>query len=241
MSRYLYIVRDISGIMTIRYTVLARSLIDTTIHVTNNRSDSVPMLKGLQLPYIISQGYANIRCVWGPGCPYEIKIDEQIFPDKNDDLWPTQAAYKQAFQELFPGEAIPPSVGVACCAQFAVTREKIRERPLDDYKRYRQWLLDTPLDDSTSGRIFEYSWHIIFGKPYTHCPNAKECYCNIFGLCNLDCLGGGEDICGEVWPYPPFSTLPKGWPTIGWDGESRSPDDLEALRNAAISSPNIAN
>jgi hypothetical protein len=225
--------------MTIRYTVL--SPMNTTIHFTNNRSDTVPMLKRLQLPYIISQGYANIRCVWAPGCLYEIKLDEQIYPSKDDKLRPTQAAYKQAFQEPFPGEPIPKSVDVACCAQFAVTREKIHERPLEDYKRYRQWLLDTPLDDSVSGRIFEYSWHIIFGKPYTHCPNAKECYCNLFGLCNLDCGGEGEEKCGERWPYPPAATLPKVWPTIGWDGESRGPDALEGLRNVTISSPNNAN
>jgi hypothetical protein len=196
------------------------------------------MLRGLQLPYIISQGYANIRCVWTLGCPSEIKFDKQIDLNGEDDLRPTQTAYKQSFQELFPGEPIPASVGVACCAQFAVTREKIRERPLEDYKHYRQWLLDTPLDDSVSGRIFEYSWHIIFGKPYTHCPNAKECYCNIFGLCNLEC--DGEDKCGERWPYPPYSSLPKGWPIIGWDGKSRGPDVLESLKNVAISSANDA-
>jgi hypothetical protein len=54
------------------------------------------MLRGLQLPYIISQGYANIRCAWTLGCPSEIKLDIQ-----EDDLRPTQTAYKQSFQSYF--------------------------------------------------------------------------------------------------------------------------------------------
>jgi hypothetical protein len=85
------------------------------------------MLRERQLPYIISQDYTNIRCVWTLGCPSEIKLDKQIDPNREDDLRPTQTAYKQSFQELFPGKPIPISVTVACCAQFAVTREKICE------------------------------------------------------------------------------------------------------------------
>jgi hypothetical protein len=61
--------------------------------------------------------------------------------------------------ELFPGVEVPEKVGVPCCSQFAVSREKILERPIEDYVRYRQWLLETTLPDDTSGRIMEYSWH----------------------------------------------------------------------------------
>ena len=192
------------------------------------------MLQKLQLPYIKSQGYVNIRCSWILGCPAEVKLDEeQPDPNKGNQLMPTNAAFKKAFQELFPDELVPSVIGVACCAQFALSRAKIRERPLEDYKRYRQWLLHTPLEDSVSGRIFEYSWHIIFGKQHRHCPNAKDCYCNVFGLCNLEC--GADDLCAERWKLPPYSTLPKGWPEIGWDGETRGPDELKILQNVSIS------
>jgi hypothetical protein len=44
-------------------------------------------------------------------------------------------------------------------AQFAATKEKICERKKNNYERYRQWIIDTQLGDSISGRIFEYSWH----------------------------------------------------------------------------------
>lgn len=194
------------------------------------------MLKSLQLPYIMSQGYANIRCVWTLGCPSEIKLDGSVDSTRTDDLGATQSAYKQAFEELFPGRVLPETVGVPCCAQFAVTRDMIRKRPVKDYEHYRQWLLNTPLKDNISGRIFEYSWHIMFGKPYTHCLNAKDCYCNLFDLCNLECGSNGNATCGERWSFPRFSTLPKGWPTVGWDKEERGPDVLEKLRNVAISS-----
>jgi len=180
----------------------------------------------------MSQQYTNLRCVWTLGCPAEMEFDKR--PEDVDSSKTTEMAYPQAFKYFFPGESLPHAVGVACCAQFAVTRERIRERPVEDYIRYRQWLLDTPLDNYISGRILEYSWHMIFGKPSVHCPNAKECYCKTYGLCNLECEE--ESKCGERWPFPPYSTLPKGWPTVGWDGENRSPGVLPGLRNVSISS-----
>ena len=174
------------------------------------------MLSNLQIPYLKSEGYTNIRCVWTLGCPAELKeVDKPKSSEgiSNEILAKsTEYHYGAAFRELFPGAEVPPTVGVACCAQFAVTRDKIHERPIDDYIRFRKWLLDTPLQDSVSGRILEYMWHIIFGKEGVHCPNAQDCYCNVFGLCNMECT---EEKCGDRWPYPPYSSLPKGWPNIG--------------------------
>jgi hypothetical protein len=67
--------------------------------------------------------------------------------------------FKKAFQYLFPGTDVPAEVGVSCCALFAATRDKIRERKREEYARWRQWLMDTELDDNISGRVMEYSWH----------------------------------------------------------------------------------
>ena len=55
-------------------------------------------------------------------------------------------------------------VGVACCSQFAVSKEQVLKRPKSDYETYLKWLMDTEEDDGVSGRVFEYLWHIIFGK-----------------------------------------------------------------------------
>ena len=98
-----------------------------------------------------------MRCAWQLGCPDEIKP----LAEEGEHRAEVHAGgdYKQAFQVLFPGEEVPEYVGVSCCAQFAATKEKIRERQRTDYERYRKWLLETDLEDSISGRIMEYSWH----------------------------------------------------------------------------------
>ncbi|CAG8957474.1 hypothetical protein HYFRA_00011455 [Hymenoscyphus fraxineus] len=195
--------------------------------------DGVPVLQNLQIPYVLSQGYVNLRCVWILGCPAELQLAPEIVNSPGQASQTTQLEYGKAFGELFPNETLPMVVGVSCCGQFALTREKVRSRSREEYIHWRQWLLETPLDDAISGRIFEYSWHIIFGKEAVHCPNAKECYCNVFGLCNLDC--GEEGTCGNRWVLPPSSTLPQGWPARGWNGESQDEATLARLRNSSMS------
>lgn len=118
------------------------------------------MLQNLQLPYLVAQGYLNLRCVWILGCPSEIRPQsaKKLLPGA-DERAKTEVAYGDAFTELFPRMPLPEVVAASCCAQFALTAEKVRERPRADYVRYRKWLLDTTLPDSVSGRIFEYMWH----------------------------------------------------------------------------------
>jgi hypothetical protein len=192
------------------------------------------MLLNLQVPHLLEDGYTNLRCVWTLGCPAELN-DLHDVPATIDIHDPTSASntryfYPSSFNALFPGEILPPTVGVACCAQFAVTREKIHERPIEDYVRYRDWLLETGLADHISGRVLEYSWHIIFGREAVHCPNAKGCYCRVYGYCDLDCKDGGDKTCGQRWPFPPYSSLPKGWPFVGWKGETISKEVLNSTR-----------
>ncbi|KAL1838041.1 hypothetical protein VTJ49DRAFT_3114 [Mycothermus thermophilus] len=102
---------------------------------------------------------------------------------------PTRGAhvYKHAFEELMPGVRVPENVGVSCCSQLAVSHEAIRSWPKDDYVRWRKWLLKTPMSDDLSGRVFKYMWHIIFGKEVLLYPSAPQCYCDLYGLCNLKC------------------------------------------------------
>lgn len=97
----------------------------------------------------------NVRCAWTLGCPSEIKP----FKDTHREDVHAGESYKNGFMELFPGVEVPEVVGVSCCAQFGVTRSKVRERPRSDYERYRKWLRETSLADDLSGRIMEYSWH----------------------------------------------------------------------------------
>lgn len=122
------------------------------------------MLSRLQLPFVKAQGYVNLRCVWTLGCPAEIRPLKEFVAlsregEEKSEEARAGAFYKLAFEELFPGVSVPEVIGASCCAQFAVTADKIRERPKSDYENYRRWLLGTTLPDDISGRILEYSWH----------------------------------------------------------------------------------
>ncbi|PKY08673.1 hypothetical protein P168DRAFT_247203 [Aspergillus campestris IBT 28561] len=179
--------------------------------------DGVPMLQKFQVPYLQKQGYVNLRCAWVLGCPVEI---HPLTDTHRNDVHAGEY-FKTGFMELFPGEPVPQEVGVSCCAQFGATRWKILERPKSDYIRFRDWLATTTLPDELSGRIMEYSWHMIFGKEPIYCPTAEECYCKVFGMCNLHCPDEGE--CDDRYALPPYSSLPKGWPHIGWNGQPQDP------------------
>lgn len=126
--------------------------------------DGERMLSRLQMPFVEAQGYVNLRCVWTLGCPDEIRplkefVDMSSGDGESSSELRAGAYFKPAFEELFPGVSVPEIVGASCCAQFAVTADKIRERPLSDYENYRRWLLETPLSDHVSGRLMEYLWH----------------------------------------------------------------------------------
>ncbi|KAJ5786525.1 uncharacterized protein N7503_011737 [Penicillium pulvis] len=179
--------------------------------------DGVPMLRNFQVPYLQKMGYVNLRCVWTLGCPVEI---HPLTDTHRDDVHAGEY-FRTGFSELFPGEPIPNEVGVSCCAQFGVTRDTVLAKPKSDYERFRVWLSNTSLGDDLSGRIMEYSWHMIFGKPPVHCPAAGDCYCNVFGLCNLNCPN--DAVCDNRYVLPPFSSLPKGWPFLGWKGQEQDP------------------
>lgn len=65
---------------------------------------------------------------------------------------------------------------------------------------------------------------VIFGKKAVHCPDAGACYCKSYGMCDMKC---DERGCDGHYTLPRFSTLPQGWPKLGWDGEDRHWSGLE--------------
>ena len=125
---------------------------DTPLH------SNVDALNSLRLKYVQENGYVNLRCNQNPGC-----ITEH---------WRNKWITANTWQEMFNGTSTPPHgfrdaptyIAAACCAQFAVSRSQVLKRPVNDYKHFRQWLIDTNMTDRHSGRVFEYLWHIIFGK-----------------------------------------------------------------------------
>ncbi|KAK4540501.1 hypothetical protein LTR36_009139 [Oleoguttula mirabilis] len=84
-----------------------------------------------------------------------------------------------------------------------------------------------PADDRIAGRILSYIWHIIFlpqdlsnapgavgGVELDRlnelaCPRADDCYCRLYGRCNLEgCNDGG---CHGQYVLPPDFSLPEDW------------------------------
>lgn len=145
--------------------------------------ESVPMIKRLNHDRVARLGYMNLRCHHEPGCPDWIHLDRPggdfDFVHKPEEIhW-----RRHIWEELHPGAPIPQSLSGVCCAQFALSRDRIRQVPLERLVHYRQWLLTTDMGDEFSGRIFEYIWHYIFTGHEVYCPAQNTCYCDGYGIC----------------------------------------------------------
>ncbi|KAI1621168.1 hypothetical protein EDD37DRAFT_147616 [Exophiala viscosa] len=145
--------------------------------------DAVKMLRNLNAERIMHDGYMNLRCQQEPGCPSWVHPHEQ----GADKLAPIML---QEWNNLFPGEPVPEVLAQTCCAQFAVSRDRIRTVPLSKYEHWRNWLLETDLADYYSGRIFEYLWQVLFTGESIFCPDQLVCFCDGFGVC----FEGLEDL-----------------------------------------------
>ena len=86
-----------------------------------------------------------------------------------------------------------------------------------------------PSNDLVAGRILSYTWHILFLRTELveekvsspghvdlqrlnslACPRADECYCRLYGRCNLEgCLYPGR--CSGQYRLPPNFKLPDDW------------------------------
>ncbi|CAG8247630.1 unnamed protein product [Penicillium olsonii] len=157
-------------------------------HVEFWEQDNVLTVQRLQLDYLRKAGYVNLRCDWSPGCPDEVQPFRQMAGRT------TELAFAGAWMRIFNNTDVPEMVATPCCAQFAVTREQVLKRPRSDYENYHHWLMTTELDDETSGRVFEYLWHIIFGQDPVFCPAKAQCYRNVY---NMDYEEPPEDPWGD--------------------------------------------
>ncbi|KAF9695533.1 hypothetical protein EKO04_006372 [Ascochyta lentis] len=132
----------------------------TAWHTDNSQHSNAISLQTLNINFVQSNGYANLRCIHNPGCPHEV----MPFRNPPEDHRTIEAAMPDAWRELFNNTDVPQILATPCCAQFAVSSKQVQKRPLDAYKKYYTWLMETPLIDETSGRVFEYLWHILFGQ-----------------------------------------------------------------------------
>ncbi|MCJ1257846.1 hypothetical protein MMC24_005672 [Lignoscripta atroalba] len=151
-------------------------------HTDTPMHDNVYAMRALQLPFVQANGYVNLRCNWNPGCNKRhlrnIHVTGQIWQEvfsgtstsrfnlsaSANNITGTSPADPEAMEKAIYS---PPNVNVACCAQFAVSREQVLKRPVEDYIRFRRWVTETAESDAKSGRVMEFLWHVIFGKEAT--------------------------------------------------------------------------
>ncbi|KAG9941339.1 hypothetical protein KCU84_g17673, partial [Aureobasidium melanogenum] len=146
-------------------------------HTNAESHSNVESLTSLNTSFFLSNGYANLRCIAISGYPDEI----QPFREEHREGRSAEHAFGDAWNQIFENNGVPKVVGTPCCAQFAVSRDQVYKRPLEFYVGALRWSHDTPLDDATSGRVFEYLWHVIFGQDPMYCPDLKQCYHDVYG------------------------------------------------------------
>lgn len=141
--------------------------------------NAADMIKKLSRPRVWREGFVNMRCNWYPGCP------DWMHPGETE-----RNAFKQeetllakSWSELFPLDPVPNILAQPCCAQFALSRERIHAKPYAQYLWYRNWLFSTTLADSMSGRIWEYVWQFVFTGNNIYCPKEHMCFCDQYGSC----------------------------------------------------------
>jgi Protein of unknown function (DUF3431) len=200
--------------------------------------DFLTMLETLNLAHIIRVGYMPLRCQHDPGCPNWLHLD--LPEDQLNPFLRKEEKYftSEVWWELHPGQPLPESISQPCCSQFALSRERIRSNPVSEYRRYRDWLLDTTLDDEISGRWMEYSWQYLFTGQSEFCPSQNVCFCDGYGICfggdsefqhwldtidKMRCMREGADHLEEKnqWPEKSFSLRKEAAAAEKWLKETK--------------------
>ncbi|KAK8198698.1 hypothetical protein M8818_006565 [Zalaria obscura] len=168
------------------------NLSDTTIFTHGGREawhnndlqdfNLVRMISSLSDAHVNHVGYFNLRCHWESGCPDHMKPFATDHEDRGEEQ-----RFATAWAEIHgPEIPVPEVLGTACCAQFAASRDAIRAVPLKKWLHYREWLLNTPLEDDISGRVWEFVWQFVLTGQAVVCPAVEHCYCGGYGLCFQD-------------------------------------------------------
>lgn len=135
------------------------------------------LLRDLQWEYASQEGFANLRCQQKPNCPVILPLHGLITSGKMENI------FHEAWKNLFEAESghLQPEIAATCCAQFVVSKSAVHGRSLQFYEAAKEWIMQSSSTDWAIGRVFEYSWHMIFGKPAIHCPDQLTCRKNLYG------------------------------------------------------------
>ncbi|KAI1880123.1 hypothetical protein JX265_001744 [Neoarthrinium moseri] len=125
--------------------------------------DAIFEVSNLRASYVLEKGYVSPRCL--SGCENIIQLADDAVDIGEIHLVPRDMQLRTFLTEFSNDTAsIPDKIAAPCCAQFAASRDAIRQRSLLWWNRMRQWLIDTSLTSYNSGRLLEYTWHIWLGE-----------------------------------------------------------------------------
>lgn len=144
--------------------------------------DSLEEVRRLRPEFVARVGYASTRCL--PGCENVIPLAPQGISDLQQLHQAGRDVQLSTLLRLFLGkeEPLPSTLASPCCAQFAASRAALQRHSQAWWRRLRQWLMDTPVDDAQSGRLLEHTWHVWLGNETYHCPEYDACRCHVFGM-----------------------------------------------------------
>jgi hypothetical protein len=121
---------------------------------------SADEVANLNVHYVVDSGYVSPRCL--RACESVIEISGGYLPINDlEDSVPREIQIGSFLMEFLGW--IPDKIAAPCCAQFAVSKGAVYGRSLDGWKLVRSWLEKTALSSSSSGRVLEYTWHLLFG------------------------------------------------------------------------------
>lgn len=173
-------------------------------------------IRNLNLTALDQYELFNLRCPDRPGCGgYEEPLNTvDTQPDRHE--W---VPLKDLWNEIFPqGDwmqddgKLPSWLMNTCCGQFAVAKEAITRRSLEEWKRIREPLVKgsaayswgNNYNDYMLGLLYEKLWHLLFGKGAIFCHSADFC---------RDVQFGGKIKC-DRWPEGGFPQLDADYKTV---------------------------
>ncbi|OOQ90960.1 hypothetical protein PEBR_01766 [Penicillium brasilianum] len=151
------------------------------------------VLANLRYEAVSINGYVNLRCSNRPGCPSTIFQANPVSIDFDYQYMIDQLPEVLGYLLGIDPSEVPADIGHQCCAQFAVARERIQERPQSDYISILEWIATTDMTDNYGiGWLIEKLWHMIFGMPAVYCASEEQCRCDLYGWCGPNPLTNSQ-------------------------------------------------
>ncbi|CZT16106.1 uncharacterized protein RCC_01947 [Ramularia collo-cygni] len=140
-------------------------------------------LTQLDLAQVVERGYFNLRTWAGDNpehdCPNGFNTSKTALDSPKGE----ERLMAPVFLANFPGEDLPEILAGPCCSQFAVSKAAVLSRPIEQYQRSAQYLIDSPWPDQPVGRPWERLWPYLFQKRAIDCNSEWRTLCRMYGVC----------------------------------------------------------